>query len=643
MIITIMLTLILLLCLMPVSGQDDDVPPADRLGIAWISGIDIPHDETRYERALDVGAGWNRWALYWDRVEAERDEFDWSAYDALVEADTEYGLNINAILLGMPEFYRARSISGGDTIRALAEPVFADGTDTSAPGKAINPRNVWARFVYAAVERYKPGGVLARERGWTDETRGIRTWEIWNEPDYPPFWSGGVAAFARLLKVAYLAAHQADADAFVMHGGLLYPTNDNWLASVLNLYVQETDPAANNWYMDGVAVHNYGDAWRTGWLVLVARQTMISFGFTRPIWVTETGVNVWDDYPGPTWMTSRPPANRATADEQAAFIIQSAAYAWAEGAEVVFYHQLYDDCGDQPPGTDFPPHNGRICRAGQPCFGDVYGMYTNPESAVCFAQHPEPDSARPVADAYRLLAEVFGSAPLSTRGEIDDARDDGVILIRFTRLLDEQGGAGERITVIWNTNTTFTRVTLPTDAETVQGITVGESYTYRAVDGEYTVVLPPAEMPRQRFLEADARRPVDIGGMPLILIEQLDDLLPSTPTPPPATGVYLSETQVEDLIDSSPTGAAFTAQQAARLRDAPSTETGVPVGTLPLGNSASIIGKTEAEDWLQIDYDGRLVWVAAFLGTVSGDLADVPVIEIDVSDATETPEGGANE
>ncbi|MDQ7034813.1 MAG: hypothetical protein Q9P01_08240 [Anaerolineae bacterium] len=47
--------------------------------------------------------------------------------------------------------------------------------------------------------------------------------------------------YARLLKVAYLAAHFADPTTTVMFGGLLYSTPDNWLARVLAIYENDTN------------------------------------------------------------------------------------------------------------------------------------------------------------------------------------------------------------------------------------------------------------------------------------------------------------------------------------------------------------------------------------------------------------------
>jgi hypothetical protein len=625
-----------------IAQADPAIGQADRLGIAHISSVDVPRSEERYRRALDLGASWNRWPLYWDRVEQPDGEYDWDAYDALVIEDLSYGLQLNVILLGIPAHQRE-----GEVMRGLMEPVFADGSDTPASGKAINPDNPWAQFVRAAVERYRPDGTLAREQGWQDG-EGVRVWEIWNEPDYEFFWSGTVFDYARLLKSAYLVIDATDPDATVMVGGLLYPSQDNYLAQVLSIYQDEPNPERYNWYMDAVAVHNYGDSWRSGWLTLVARQTLVEYELERPIWVTETGVPIWDDYPGPLWTEDDPQARAllATADEQAAFMIQSAAYAWAEGAQVIIYHQLYDDCGNQPPGTDFAPSATEgVCRPGEICAGDVFGIFRNPDNAICFSQHPQPDSPRPVAAAYTMLAEVFAQ-PFSRRGIIDDVRDDDAIVITFTRPATD-----ERIVVVWNTLEEPQDIELPAISESaalyVSGIEGGQSI--RAEEGTYMLTLPAAGMPRQRFLED--RLSVDIGGSPLILVETVTDeaelarleflTFESTERPPElptAEAFALGERQIADLIANSPTGVSFYSQDAARVRSLPTTEGSQVLGTLRTGDAMPVTGRLADNSWWRISYNDGEGWVAAFLGEVYGNIDSVPIIEVALPTAEATAE-----
>jgi hypothetical protein len=491
----------------PLRQFNDGYLRSERLGIAHISGIDVPYNPTRYQRALILGAGWNRWPLYWNEIEKAPGEFDWSRYDAIVKADSDVGLQTNLILLGIPEFYRA-----GDSIADLYQPAFADGSDLFAPGKAPNPNNPWATFVYKAALRYMPGGDLAGELGWTEE-RGIRLWEVWNEPDYEQFWKGGVRDYARMLKVAWLIIHSLDAEATVMTGGMLYPTQRNWLAEVLGQYTADPQRSANKWYMDAVAVHNYGDSWRSGWLTLYVRQTLVEFQMERPIYLNETGVPVWDDYPGPIWMSPGDRPDRATSTQQAAFLVQSASYAWAEGAQSVFYHQLQDDCGNQPAGTNFPPHLGELCLDGSICFGDAFGMYRNPVDSACFAQHPQPETPRPVVQAYSLLSYVFGGQPFSRRGVVDDERPDGAVTITFSR-----PATNERIVVAWNTNTYPIYLEIPAEGVAARIVMMEGELGVQPVNDAYLLELPAAEMPRQRD---NPNAVLDIGGAPVILIEPM--------------------------------------------------------------------------------------------------------------------------
>src|SRR5690606_9841670 len=107
-----------------------------------------------------------------------------------------------------------------------------------------------------------------------------------------------------------------------------------WLARTLAIIAQDPMREAHNWFMDIVAVHNYTNARRSGWVVTRARQRLNEYGLNRPIWLNESGIPIWDDYPGPTWAGNMPDerALRGTMQEQAAFMIQSTVLAWAAGA-----------------------------------------------------------------------------------------------------------------------------------------------------------------------------------------------------------------------------------------------------------------------------------------------------------------------
>jgi hypothetical protein len=460
----------------------------NRLGFAHISAAEGGTPETRYQQARALGAVWNRYPIYWDRVEIAPGTFDWRSYDVQVSDDLRHGFKINAILLGRPTF-RAEP-DDNSRIQGLNEPIFSDGSDYPGAEKTINPGNPWATYVYETVNRYKPGGVLAQQGGIALNS-GISVWEVWNEPDFELFWSAGIPTYARLLKVAYLAAHHADPNAQVMFAGLLYNSGSNWLAQVLKILVDDPYHEQFNWYIDQVAVHSYSDPWRTGWLVLNVRQTLIAYGLERPIWVTETGVAVWDDYPGPTWAVSSTPDDvsrrrlRATQEQQGWFVIQSAAYAWSEGADVVIFHQLYDDCGDQPAGTNFPPHDGSICQANANCQGDAHGFFRNWVNAVCFSQSPQPGTPRSAAKAYQLLAQLFNRA-FEPERTLQLGKE--VVALEFRLMSPDR--LGERLIVMWNRTFQPVQVMVPSEGSTAQFITLEN-----AANPDPVFLLPEGQIP----------------------------------------------------------------------------------------------------------------------------------------------------
>lgn len=549
--LVLLLLLSTLLLVSPGAAQDDFIR-SPRLGITFISSLDSPRNEHRYQRALLIGVGWNRWPLYWDRVETATGSYDWSRYDQLVSDDLRHGLQINAILLGRPAFYQ-----DGGSINGLQSPVFADGSDTAAPDKTPNLANPWATFVYQAVMRYKPDGLLATQQGWPRGV-GVRVWEAWNEPDISMFWNGSVEEYARLLKVTYLAAHAADPNTRVMFGGLAYnnPDLNDWLAKVLALIARDPAREANNWFMDAVAVHNYTYPRRSGLMVRRVRQNLEAYGLERPIWLNESGVPVWDDYPGPTWTASNPAEHvlRATLAQQAAFVVQSTAYAWAEGAEVVFFHQLFDDCGNQPFGTNFPPHDGSLCVNGAPCWGDAHGLYRNDRDAECFSQHPLPGTLRPAASAFYRLAQVFGAAPFANPRIIETANSVQVIF--------EEPAVNQRLIVAWSRVLKSVTVEIPAAGHEARVYSIeNEESRLTPTDAVYILTLPAAS--QDDYPHRLAGDVTGIGGAPLFLVEQVDaTLAQSSPTPLDAADTPTPRPTVDPALDHTPPQTAMVALPA---------------------------------------------------------------------------------
>jgi len=471
---------------------------ADRLGITFISSVEAVSDAARYQRALSLGAGWTRYPLYWHQAETSSGVFDWSKFDRAIQLDIANNLRINAILLDRPSFY-----VDGASIARLYEPVFTDCTDEPGAGKQINPNNPWANYVYQVVQRYKPNGRAAQRFGWTTD-QGIRYWEMWNEPDFEAFWQGSTAEYARLLKVGYLATKHADPSAQVLIGGILFAQSSTYLQEVLFFFNNDPLARANNYYMDIVAIHSYSNPRRTGSLVRIIEDILNSYNVTKPIWVNESGVGVWNDYPGPRWATRAFDRQRlATADQAAWFFVQSTAYAWVRGADVVFFHQLYDDCGDR--GGNFPYDSNE--------WGDAFGLFRNRTTSPCYSQHISPDTPRPAASAFRMMADVFGRIPFEEQGVF---RQDGITTITFTR-----PSTDEQIQVIWNDHFSSQEFTVTATGNNAELFTLSGRQTLVALNEEYTLTLEPAQP--DNILDLPPNEISAIGGSPVILIQPIGD------------------------------------------------------------------------------------------------------------------------
>jgi hypothetical protein len=480
---------------------------SNRLGINFISSAQHETNARRFRAATRAGAGWDRFAIYWNEIEQVPNEYIWDVYDVAVRNDVLNGLRTDAILLGTPSTYANQNTWIPNN---LYEPVFSDGSDVPGTGKTINPNNPWAEFVYAVVQRYKPGGLLATRDGWPSGA-GIRVWEIWNEPDFRQFWRGSADEYARLLKVAYIAAHHADSEARVMLGGLVLFEQPNFLPHILNLYRDDPSPVDKRYPFDIVAVHSYSSPAFSFYAVQQTATLLAVHGLEdTPVWVNESGVAVWDDYPGPSWATRADQIIwRASMTEQASYVIANATFAFLAGADTLFHFQLYDDCGNQPRGTTFAPHDGSLCDSGAVCWGDALGLLRNRTDNVCFNQHPDAGSKRPAYDAFRTVGEVFGSARFVPLTGYPSGGRQWMVFAR--------PNTAEIITVVWDETGIAGDVAIPARSTRA---------TLIRWDGESQIVTPGEDGAYHAWLDAATNRNQPgnpnfmIGGMPVILIEQ---------------------------------------------------------------------------------------------------------------------------
>lgn len=233
----------------------------------WKPELELRNDFADY---ATLGVSWLRTDLNWGIIQAAGPaSFDWTSMDRIVDLAAEHSIEVLPVVGSTPPW-------------AWKNP------DEPSP-----PANVsdYASFLTAAVARYRP--------------RGIRAWEIWNEPNLSGPWppAPDPVAYARLLQAAHAAIKAADPNATVISGGLAAAptTGPFWKISHYSavdfleiIYSQGAGDA-----FDAVGFHPYSYplmpddpvSWN-GWSLMAGpiREVMESHGDAdKTIWITEYG------------------------------------------------------------------------------------------------------------------------------------------------------------------------------------------------------------------------------------------------------------------------------------------------------------------------------------------------------------------
>jgi polysaccharide biosynthesis protein PslG len=207
----------------------------------------------------------------WSVVQARGPEkFNWAPLDQVVRSVRAAGMSADLIIDGCPPW----AAKAGT--RAGVSPPPASATQ-------------FAAFAARVAARY------AR--------RGVRMFEIWNEPNSAAFWSPrpNPAAYTADLKAAYASIKKADRSAFVVSGGLAPEANDGTNINAIT-FLQDMYAHGAKGSFDAVGYHPYSypalpDSYRSwsGWSQMSQtgpsiRSVMTSKGDGRKqIWITEVG------------------------------------------------------------------------------------------------------------------------------------------------------------------------------------------------------------------------------------------------------------------------------------------------------------------------------------------------------------------
>ncbi|MBN1923007.1 MAG: hypothetical protein JW892_17295 [Anaerolineae bacterium] len=420
------------------------------------------YDDTWMQLAGEAGARWDRFDFRWNAIETAPGIYNFSGHEAILQRYNTQGIPMNVVgILGSPAVWGADcpAIIRSTPPQTLLGHIREDsvGWRPCLPKGLYSawndPENLWAVYVTQVVEHFNGQ---------------VSTWEIWNEPDLTSYWLGTPQDYVQLLKVGYLAAKEANPSATILFGGLAYWGNPAFYRQVLNLLAADPEAAAHNYYFDVMSLHLYSNVYQAHDIAAEVTAAMQATVGPHPLWLTETGVPLWNEDEPPTdpnipW----PPPYTATANEAAAYMIEAYANARAAGVERFFVFRLHDD------------HAG---------MGQRYGITR------------DDHSLRPAYIAYQVAAAYLRDAEEVVgpfRGSIH----------RVTFLSAAHG----RTDVIWNSTSIPRTFEEPAFSSNITLITHEGLTSLLAPTGTYTLPLGAAtanENPLEEYM---------IGGPPLLL------------------------------------------------------------------------------------------------------------------------------
>jgi hypothetical protein len=316
---TLLVLLVSVACARPYTRRaPSGVVPARQVGFSgggglmWETDADLSRD---LDTAASTGAKWIRLDVNWTGVEPTPGTFKWTYVDRAVNAIQSRGMQILMTLDYTPTWARKPT--------CLTSMFCPPAVPTT-----------YAAFAGAAAARYGP--------------RGIHAYEIWNEPNWAPWWIGApdAPAYVALLNAAYPEIHRADPGATVVTGGLAphgdLGANPSDPISPVN-YLKAMYAAGAQGSFDAFGLHPY-PPWphatlsgKTGWNALlqtgIEHDIMVEHGDgAKPIWGTEYGA--------PTGSRDR---KAVTDGDQAGYIDAGYRY-WVslDFAGPLFTHKLRD-------------------------------------------------------------------------------------------------------------------------------------------------------------------------------------------------------------------------------------------------------------------------------------------------------------
>jgi hypothetical protein len=214
--------------------------------------------------SLRIPVGWA------DLQPQEGGQINWGGVDEVVEKAARAGIDVLPTITGAPAWaVPIASVPGGGGSKAPARLPVKGAAATA-----------WKELLVQAVGRYGPNGTF-----WASHpgvpVKPIRTWQIWNEPNFKYFVAKpNPAEYGKLVKLSNRALKSVDPGAQVILAGLfsqpkgaryvrvvngkkklVNPTNVNYYASYFLEQMYKAIPGINSKFA-GVSLHPYTGSWK---------------------------------------------------------------------------------------------------------------------------------------------------------------------------------------------------------------------------------------------------------------------------------------------------------------------------------------------------------------------------------------------
>lgn len=282
------------------------------------------YEETTEEIAAE-GFKWAREEFTWNTIEAEDDVFDFSSYDAVIDAYNDADMKVLGLLT-----YSA-TWSSTDS---------SDGYEFYPPQE-----DEWREYVRTVVAHY------AGE---------ITYWEIWNEPNDNHFWRGTDEEYADILLAAYEEIKTVNPKAKVVMGGSAGADSAFFrtICSALDGEIAFDIVGVHQYRENGGSVTYSPEAMENGMDSLLAqlwgfrRAVTDCTGKNTAIWITEFG-----------WPTNETGATGVSEKRQRNYMMRYVTQALTvPGVKKAFVYE-WKDSGDE--ATNHEDHFGVVNRDGE--------------------------------------------------------------------------------------------------------------------------------------------------------------------------------------------------------------------------------------------------------------------------------------